>query len=1027
MPNQGTESQFEATTIDRLLALPGYRYQYGGEIERDLRDVVMTDWLRAFLQKKYPHLPADALEEAIAKASRPEGVTPEQRNKTFHALFTRGFEQKYRKADGTEAIEHTYVVDWEKPAANDFCVVNQLPIRGQNDRRPDVIVYLNGFPIVLFELKNPYEEQPNTLGAFNQVQHYKAGISQLFDFNALVVVSDGGMVGHADDDTPHAVGSTLHGMWTAPWEWFAPWKSIDGRDLVESSTGAMKTLIEGLFPVERLLDYIRHFIAFEVVNDKIDKKGAKYHQYFGVKFAVEEALRATRPGGNRKIGVIWHTQGSGKSLSMAYLVAILRHDPRMENPTFVIQVDTTDIDDQLHDQFVAVKALVGHVQHAESIEQLRSLLAGQGGEVIFSTIQKFQLGGDEVVHPTLSTRSNVIVIADEAHRSQYGLTEGFAHQLRKALPNASFIGFTGTPISFASADTQAVFGNVIHSYDMLQSKKDHSTVPIYYEPRLIKLELTNEQIDAQLAEITEETGTDASQLERARWAAIAEAAGTKERVEDLAKTLLDHFQKRNQMLNGKAMVVCMSRRNCVKLYDALTKLPGCPEVKIVMTGNLAEDPPQWSQAGHITTKPQREAIKARMKDIDDPLKIVIVRDMWLTGTDLPCLHTLYVDKPMKGHSLMQAIARVNRIFRDKPGGLVVDFIGIGEELKEAAKKYTQGGGRGDPAPDISEEAKGAFSQALASVRDLVPQLPAGKSYGDWRSLPNIEFEDLFVRCCGDLTETDELRDEFLEAEAKLNSAFSLVNHLADCIGYADEVVFYQLLRKQLLKTTSGPTPEDQDRAKAVRELLDRSIESKGVVDIFAAAGIEKADISILDESFLEEFKSHAQENLRVKLLAKILSDEIRVREKTNLAKYRSFKEMLEQTLQKYHNRAIQAADVVRVMLEIRKDIDNEAARSKMLNLTPEEIAFYDAVAANVANLFDEKTLCDLIRDVVKSVKKNLKVDWTKPHREDVKAGVRAAVKAVLRKRGVKKELLDTLTDKVIVQAEAMFKEWPLAA
>lgn len=1027
MPNQGTESQFEATTIDRLVALGGYRYQYGGAIERDLREVIMTDWLRAFLQKKYAHLPAEAIEEAMAKASRPEGVTPEQRNKNFHALFTRGFEQKYRKRDGTEAIEHLYVVDWEKPVANDFCVVNQLPIRGQNDRRPDIIIYLNGFPIVLFELKNPYEEQPNTLGAFNQVQHYKAGISQLFDFNALVVVSDGGMVGHADDDTPHAVGSTLHGMWTAPWEWFAPWKSIDGRDVVESATGAMKTLIEGLFPVERLLDYIRHFIAFEIVNDKIDKKGGKYHQYFGVRFAVEEALRATRPGGNRKIGVIWHTQGSGKSLSMAYLVAILRHDPRMENPTFVIQVDTTDIDDQLHDQFVAVKALVGDVQHAESIEQLRSLLAGQGGEVIFSTIQKFQLGEDEVVHPTLSSRSNVIVIADEAHRSQYGLTEGFAHQLRKALPNASFIGFTGTPISFASADTQAVFGNVIHSYDMLQSKKDHSTVPIYYEPRLIKLELTNEQIDTQLAEITEETGTDASQLERARWAAIAEAAGTKERVQDLAKTLLDHFQKRNQMLNGKAMVVCMSRRNCVKLYDALTKLPGCPEVKIVMTGNLTEDPPQWSQAGHITTKPQREAIKARMKDIDDPLKIVIVRDMWLTGTDLPCLHTLYVDKPMKGHSLMQAIARVNRIFRDKPGGLVVDFIGIGEELKEAAKKYTQGGGRGDPAPDISEEAKGAFLQALASVRDLVPQLPAGKSYGDWRALPNIEFEDLFVRCCGDLTETDELRDEFLAAEAKLNSAFSLVNHLADCIGYADEVVFYQLLRKQLLKTTSGPTPQDQDRAKAVRELLDRSIESKGVVDIFAAAGIEKADISILDESFLEEFKSHEQENLRIKLLAKIVADEIRVRERTNLTKYRSFKEMLEQTLQKYHNRAIQAADVVRVMLEIRKDIDNETARSKMLNLTPEEIAFYDAVAANVANLFDEKTLCDLIRDVVKSVKKNLKVDWTKPHREDVKAGVRAAVKAVLRKRGVKKELLDTLTDKVIVQAEAMFKDWPLAA
>jgi type I restriction enzyme R subunit len=1025
MPNQGTESQFEATTIDRLLALLGYRYQYGDDIERDLRDVVMADWLRAFLAKTYPHIPATAMEEAIQRASRPEGITTEQRNKHFHELLTHGFEQPYEKPDGSRAVEHIHLVDWAHPLENDLCVVNQLPIRGQNDRRPDIIIYLNGFPVVLFELKNPYEENPNTLGAFNQVQHYKAGISQLFDYNALVVISDGGMVGHATDDTPHAVGSTLHGMWTSTWEWYAPWKSINGRDVEDSSTGAMKTLIEGLFPAGRLLDYIRHFVAFEVINEKIEKKGAKYHQFFGVRFAVEEALRATGPQGDRKIGVIWHTQGSGKSLSMAYFVAILRHHRLMENPTFVIQVDSTDIDEQLYDQFVAVKSLVGDVKHADSIEELRSLLRGEGGEVIFSTIQKFQLAEDEAVHPVLSERRNIIVIADEAHRSQYGLTEGFAHQLRRALPNASFIGFTGTPISFATADTQAVFGQVIHTYDMLQSKKDHSTVPIYYEPRLIKLELTNENIDQELAEITEEGGSTASQADRARWAAMAEAAGTKERIEELATSLLDHFQKRNAMLKGKAIVVCMSRRNCVKLYDVLTKLPGCPEVKIVMTGNLSEDPPAWSQAGHITTKPQRETIKARMKDIDDPLRIVLVRDMWLTGTDIPCLHTLYIDKPMKGHTLMQAIARVNRIFRDKPGGLVVDFISIGDELKEATKKYTQGGGHGNPAPYIDEEAKAAFLQTLSEVRDLLPERPAGKTYGAWRAMPNIEFEDLFLKCCGHLMETDELRDDFLAAEAKLNSAFSLINHLSDCIGYADEVVFYQLLRKQLKKTISGPSPKDEDKAKAVRDLLDRSIETKGVVDIFGAAGIEKPDISILDDTFLEQFKTHEQENLRLKLLAKILADEIRSREKSNLAKYRSFKEMLEQTLQKYHNRAILAADVVRAIVQIKRDIDKEAERTKQLNLSPEELAFYDAVSENVATLYDQKFLCDLVRDVVQAVKKNLKVDWTRPHREDVKAGVRSAVKAVLRKRGVKPEHLDTLTKQVIIQAEAMFSNWPL--
>jgi type I restriction enzyme R subunit len=444
-----------------------------------------------------------------------------------------------------------------------------------------------------------------------------------------------------------------------------------------------------------------------------------------------------------------------------------------------------------------------------------------------------------------------------------------------------------------------------------------------------------------------------------------------------------------------------------------------------MTGDLSEDPPEWSQKGYITTKPEREAIKARMKDINDPLKIVIVRDMWLTGTDIPCLHTLYIDKPMKGHTLMQAIARVNRIFRDKPGGIVVDFIGIGDQLKEATRKYTEGGGQGNPAPNIDEEATDAFLAALKEARDFLPVPAAGTTYGAWRTMPNIDFEDLFLNCCGRLTDTDKTRDDFLVSEAKLNSAFSLVNHLSTCIGFADEIVFYQLLRKQLLKTIPGASGKDEKKTRAVRDLLDRSIESKGVSDIFQAAGIEKPDISILDEQFLEEFKSHEQENLRLKLLYKILADEIKAREAMNVAKYRSFKEMLEDTLQKYHNRAIQAADVVRALIQIKKEIDQERARTKQLNLSGEELAFYDAVAQNSANLYDEKFLCDLVRDVVATVKRNLRVDWTRPHREDVKAGVRAAVKAVLRKKGVKPEHLELFTKHVIVQAEALFANWPI--
>ena len=1037
MPNQQTESQFEETTIERLRLL-GYRHEYGGNLERDPREVVIVDWLRAFLTRRYPHLPSAAREEAIARFSRPEGVTPEQRNLAFHGLLTRGFEQRYRRADnGAEAFEHIYAVDWQQPGENDFCVVNQLPIRGVNDRRPDLLVYLNGLPVVLFELKNPYDEEPNTLGAWNQVQHYRAGIAQLFDFNALVVVSDGGLVGPVtpgagDDDAPHAAGSTLHGMWTAPWEWYAPWKSVNGRDTVEETTGAMKTLVEGLFPRERLLDYLRHFVAFEQVNERIEKKGAKYHQFFGVRFAVAEARRATAAGGDRRIGVVWHTQGSGKSLSMAYFVAALRHDPAMENPTFVIQVDRTDLDDQLHDQFAAVRALVGDVRHAGSVEELRSLLRGEGGEVIFSTIEKFRREGDEAVHPVLSERRNLIVIADEAHRTQYGLTEGFAHQLRRALPHASFIGFTGTPVSFAGADTESVFGQVIHTYDMMQSRRDGSTVPIYYDPQLIRLELANARIDADLVEVTEGSSETVPQMQRARWAAIAEAAGTKGRTAQLAAALLGHYRERSKATEGKALAICMSRRNCVRLYDALTALPGCPEVKIVMTGDLAKDPPAWSAAGHVTTKLQRDAIKERMRDPADPLKVVIVRDMWLTGTDIPCLHTLYVDKPMRGHTLMQAIARVNRIFRDKPGGIVVDFIGIGDELRAAAKRYTQGGGEGNPAPDLREEAQATFEGALHEVRAMLPILPAaagaGATYGDWRGWSKIEFEDRFLHCCGHLVVTDERRDRFLHAEARLNRAFSLVNALPECLPRADEVVFCQMLRKQLRKTTPGPTPAaDRDQTTAVRDLLDRSIESKGVVDIFQASGLGQADISVLDEGFLGEFKSHEQENLRLKLLTKLLDDEIRHRERSNLAKYRSFRELLEKTLQRYNNRAIQAADVVRVLIQIKRDIDREARRTEQLNLSAEELAFYDAVAENVASLYDEKFLCDLVREVVGAVKRNLKVDWTEPHREDVKAGVRAAVKTVLRRHGVRAEDLEVLTRQVIIQAEALFRRWPLAA
>ena len=1015
MPAKPKESHFEETTIERLARL-GYEHDFGGELREDegfaLEAVALVDALRRHLRASYATLTPEALETAIRIITNPEGVTLLQRNMNFHRLLTRGFEVRLKDAKGLERFEHVYPVNWDEPDKNDFRVVNQLPIRGKNDRRPDLIVYVNGLPLVVFELKSPFDEYGDHVGAYNQLQHYTVDIPQLFDFNAFCVVSDG--------------VHTLHGVHSASLEWFAPWKSIDGRNVEPTTTGSVKMLIEGLFPKDRLLEYIRHFMVFEVVNEIITKKGAKYNQFFGVRFAVREALRATGPDGDRRIGAVWHTQGSGKTLEMVFFVGILRR--LLHNPTFIVQVDRTDLDGQLHDCFVAARSLVGDVKHAESVEELRELLHTEGGEVIFTTIEKFRLREGESRHPVLSERRNIIVIADEAHRTQYGLMNGFAYQLRRALPNASFIGFTGTPIDLADRDTQAVFGNIIHVYDIPQAQADKAIVPIYYEARLVKLHLVNPEVDRELDEITE-TEEEAERL-KSKWAAIEAAAGTQERLADIAQDIIQHFEQRSASIVGKGMIVCMSRRICVRLHDEIIKLRpdwysqdiNKGQIKVVMTGDLTKDPKAWNEQGHLTNKEKRERIKARLKDINDPLKLVIVRDMWLTGTDIPCLHTLYVDKPMRGHSLMQAIARVNRVFRDKPGGLIVDFIGIGHSLKEAAKKYTSGG-FGSPTEDLDGAAKAQFLKDLDTIRI---QLPKGVGVAGWRDLPNIQMEDLCSRLFGWFTEAEKKRDEFLGAEKRVSAAFSLVHHLDDCRDHADEVAFYQIVRAELKKTLPGPRP-GEERDRAVRDLVDRSINTVGVVDIFKTAGLDKPDISVLDDKFLEEFKSKQQENLRLKLLEKLLLDEIQLRQRKNLKKYRSFKEMLEDMLRRYHNNAITAAEVVQTMVRIRQEMQSEDQRKKATGLSDEELAFYDAIAGIGAGVYDQPFLCDLVREVVQAVRCNLKVDWTKPHRDNVKAGVQSAVKMVLRRRGVKADQFDFILNRVMEQAAALYSEWPMVA
>jgi type I restriction enzyme R subunit len=1004
---RGTESEFELATIARLEQL-GYRYTPGIELDRPPDEVVLRRHLRKFLARQYPDLPDAAIELAVLRFIRPDGVDTLRRNMAFHERLVRGYELPLELVPGQITHRLVYAIDWEYPERNEFVVANQFSIHGRNDRRPDIVLFVNGLPLAVFELKNPYSEDPTVHGAWNQIQHYRNDIPQLFDYNAVTVVSDG--------------ISTLHGMWTANEEWYAPWKSIDGINVEPATTASMKALLEGLFPPKRLLSYIRDFIVFQVVNDHITKKGAKYHQFFAVRLAARKTIVTMTAGRERRLGVIWHTTGSGKSLSMIFLVGILRRRLELGNPTFVIEVDRNDLDEQLHDEFVAARSLVGPVEQAESVEDLRRLLQTQGGEVVFTTIEKFRLREEELAHPVLSLRDNIIIIADEAHRSQYGFLQGYARYLAEALPNARRLGFTGTPISFSGADTEAVFGNVIHTYTIGQAQEDHATVPIFYAPRQIKLHLGEREVDAALAEIAAQYEPGEVERRKSRWAALAAAAGAKERVKELAADLLAHFLDRTSTLRGKAMVVCMTRENCVRLYDELTALPECPEVKVVMTGNLAEDPPKWSEDGHLTTKAQREAIKERLRDLEDPLRIVIVCDMWLTGTDIPCLHTLYVDKPMKGHNMIQAISRVNRVFLNKPHGLIVDYIGIGDELRDATAKYAKAGDKA-PAPDISATARPLFHGCRAEVRDL---LPSGHDYGSWRRLPEIQLEDLYALVYGRLTDDDALRNRFLQAEMRLSSVFLLVKHLEDCREFADEIIFYQRVRKQIGKAATG-TRKVRQLEDAVRDLVDDSVESAGVVDIFKVAGLERADISILDDHFLQTFKDRPYENLRLKLLEQLLQGELRRREKNNLAKYRSFRGLLEATLQRYHNRLIDAAAVIKVMLKIREEELREQQRASELNLAPEELAFYDAVADNLSKIYDQQFLTSLIHDVVQAVKRNLKVDWTEPHRDAVRAEVRAAVRRVLRMREVRREDFDYLIERIMEQAAALYADWPVAA
>jgi type I restriction enzyme, R subunit len=1011
------ESDIEEAAIEWLRELDPYTYKHGSELKRPLNKAVLEDVFEAFLQRRYPDVPQKVLAELKQEFLFNSGTDLHQRNHAFHLKLSKGISKTWKDDKGKDQFGHFYPIAYDDLSQNEFLVVNQFTIVGKNKRIPDLIIFVNGLPLVLFEFKNLFNQDATVEAAFNQVQHYTYDIPQVFEYNALTVVSDG--------------QTTLHGMFSSGLEWFAAWKSTDGKSVIPFGF-ELNTLIKGLLVPERLLAYVRHYIFHELDKGRLIKKGAKYHQFFGIQYALQETLKSVRPFGDGRIGVVWHTTRSGKSITMAIYTGILRQLPELKNPTIVVQVDRFDLNRQLFDDFVAAKDLVGDVSIANTTDELRSLLSGDSGGVVFSTVQKFNLkdttNGRELEHPVLSTRDNIIVIADECHRTQYGLVQGFANNLRRALPQASFIGFTGTPVDSKDADTVAVFGDIIHTYDIRQATEDKAVVPIYYEPRLAKLHLGNTQLEEEAEEITGDL--EESDKNKILWAAMEDAAGSAARVDAIAKDILQHYTSRSQSLSGKAMIVCMSRRNAVKLYNALTALEGCPEVAVIMTTNIAKDPLDWNP--HVRTKEAMEGIKSRFKDPDDPLKLVIVRDMWLTGFDNPAMHTLYVDKVMSGHNLIQAVNRVATVFRDKPSGLIVDYIGIGDRLRDATKKYTSAGGEGKVAFDI-EEAFEVAKDTVALLREALPGGPVEVLYGTEKftsvhaaipyfgALTNGGKFKLITFSANHLVTDEELCKTFMLNEKKLSSLAPIIKSHSSINELSADIVYLQHVGA-VLRKIKNPKQNIKKSQGQIKELIHRSIESEEVVDVFQMAGIERFDISIINEKFLATAKEQKSGNeLKLELLRQILNDELKVRSYKNLIKYRQLKEEVERIIADYHNHFFDSLIAMQKLVDVASIVNEEDQRRLQLGLTEDEEAFYTILAKHQNAIQDFDLIKELVKEITAIVKKTAsQPDWYK--KDDTKAQIMLSVKRTLMRKGVRAELQEIL-DEVMEQAEARYSEW----
>jgi type I restriction enzyme R subunit len=1016
--NSFTESVVEQAALAWLESM-GYLIASGPEIapsetvaERDdYGQVVLERRLRQALQRLNPQVPPDALEEAFRKLTRPDLPSLVANNHVIHKYLVEGVPVEYQRTDGSIGGDLVRVFDYGDPENNEFLAVNQFTVvEDQHERRPDVVLFINGLPVAVIELKNAASGGATIWSAFNQLQTYKRQIPSLFAFNAAIVISDG-------------VQARI-GTLTADREWFMPWRTIQGEELADTKLPQLQVVLEGVFEKRRFLDLIRHFIVFEDVGGGVlVKKMAGYHQYHAVNLALESTVRAASTGGDKRVGVVWHTQGSGKSLTMAFYAGRVVLHPAMENPTLVVITDRNDLDDQLYGTFARCHELLRQQpMQAESRAHLRELLRTASGGVVFTTVHKFFPTDGEDRHPLLSDRRNIVVIADEAHRSQYDFIDGFARHMREALPNASFIGFTGTPIELTDKNTRAVFGDYISIYDIERAVKDGATVPIYYESRLARLELDESAkplLDEEFEEATEGEEVEHKERLKTKWAQLEALVGTEKRLKLIAEDLVKHFETRLEAMDGKAMIVCMSRRICVELYKAIVAIrpdwhhddDNAGIMKIVMTGS-ASDPEEWQ--GHIRTKSRREELAKRFKDPKDPFKVVIVRDMWLTGFDAPCLHTMYVDKPMRGHGLMQAIARVNRVFKDKPGGLVVDYLGLADQLKYALANYTQSGGKGQTA--INQEEAVAL---MLAKHEVCREMFEGFDWRDWTRGRPEERLSLLPAAQEHILREKDGKSKFLHAVKELSAAFALAVPHDEALRIRDDVGFFQAVRAALTKSSEGQKRSSEEVEHAIRQLVSRAVASEAVVDIFAAAGLKKPDISILSEEFLAEVRGMPHRNLAVELLRKLLAGEIRTRGRKNLVQARMFSEMLENAIKRYQNRAIEAAQVIEELISLAKEMREADKRGEQLGLSPDEIAFYDALGVNdsAVKVLGEPTLRQIARELVESVRAHTSIDWT--IKESVRAKLRVIVKRILRKYGYPPDKQEKATQTVLEQAELL--------